>query len=54
MKKYSKFIAAAAGVAAVFGQVAADGSISLAEAGLLSTAIASAAAVFFVRNQPAS
>lgn len=54
MKKYSKFIAAAAGFLIVLGQVLADGEVSAAEWGVLGTAAATAAAVFGVKNKPAA
>jgi hypothetical protein len=52
--KYTKFIAAIVGFVVVVGQVAADGIIDAADAGVIVTAAVTAAAVFGFKNKPAA
>ena len=49
---YRKFVAAIAGVVAVVAIACGDGSIDLAEAGQIGSAVVAAAAVFGFRNAP--
>lgn len=51
MKKYSKFIVALAGVAAVFGTVGSDGAISTQDAIALAAAASAAVGVFYAKNK---
>lgn len=52
LRKYRKALVAVAGVAAVFGKVAIDGSISAQEAAELLGAVAIAFGVYRVPNEP--